>query len=398
MRAVLLKGPSQYEGTRTFIDHAAAALARRGYRPDVVDLQGVETPMAAILEAAAAGPPAFVFSINMLGEARDGLGRTMGEIFEAPHVVWHVDYILSQEVRLAATPASAALLMVDPTQVEALASIYGRARFPNTGFCPHAAVGEVAPDDADAEAFAANRPIPILWCGTLQKLKAPPWADADAPTRKVFDDATDLALSVEWMAPHEALDQVLASRGLDLADPENQGARQAARFVDVQVRVTRRYAFVKALAKTGLPIHICGLGWDADLYRFKKPVYEGPVSMSRMSELMRRSRIVLNTNGNFGAGSHERPLSTLLAGAASFSDYSRYYGEVFEDGRDITLFRWMEVRGGLDRLQALAADAAAAHATAVAGKAKVLAGHTWDSRIERVLEAAGLPLQARAAA
>ena len=30
MRAVLLKGPSQYEGTRTFIDHAAPALTRRG--------------------------------------------------------------------------------------------------------------------------------------------------------------------------------------------------------------------------------------------------------------------------------------------------------------------------------------------------------------------------------
>jgi hypothetical protein len=394
VRAVLLKGPSQYEGTRTFIDHAAAALTRRGYTADIIDLMGAADPMALILAAAAAGPTSFAFSINMLGEARDGAARSMRQIFGAPHVVWHVDYILSQEVRLQGTPNDTALLLVDPTQVEALASIYGPARFTNTGFCPHAAVGEPAADDADAAAFAAARPIPLLWCGTLQKIKEPPWAQHDAATRAVFDDALDLALSQEWIAPHEALDQVLASRGLDLADPDNQGARAAARFLDVQVRCTRRFEFVKALAKTGLPIHICGLGWDADLYRFKRATYEGPVPMARMSELMRQSRIVLNTNGNFGAGSHERPLSGLLAGAAVFSDYSRFYGQAFDEDREIALFRWMDVKGGLDRLAALAADPAAAHAIAVAGKAKVLAAHTWDSRIEVVLDAAGLPPRA----
>jgi len=394
LRAVLLKGPSQYEGTRTFIDHAAAALQQRGYRADVVDLLGIEAPIVPILEAASAGPTAFVFSINMLGEARDGFGRTMAQMFAAPHVVWHVDYILSQEQRLEATPSDTALLMVDPTQVEALSSIYGPDRFTNTGFCPHAAVGEPAPVPGDLADWEAERDVPILWCGTLQKLKATPWADADAPTRKVFDDAYDLALSVEWIPPHEAMDQVLASRGLDLSNPAYAGARRAARHLDVQVRCTRRFEFVKALAKTGLPVRICGLGWDADLYRFKRATYEGAVPMSRMSELMRASRIVLNTNGNFGGGSHERPLSALLAGAAVFSDYSRFYGQAFEEGREMSLFRWMDLKGGMDLLADLAANPGKAHDTAAAGQRRVLAEHTWDSRIEVVLRAAGLPLVA----
>ena len=392
MRAVLLKGPSQYEGTRTFIDHAAAALAKRGYQAQVTDLMGVEAPMVPILEAAATGPAAMVFSINMLGEARDGLGRTLSQIFGAPHVVWHVDYILSQEMRLEGTPADTALLMVDPTQVEALASIDGPGRFLNTGFCPHAAVGEAAPVADDAESYARDRDVPILWCGTLQKLKATPWADADPATRKVFDDAYDLALSVEWIPPHEAMDQVLASRGLDLTNPAYAGARRAARHLDVQVRCTRRFEFVKALAKTGLPVRICGLGWDADLYRFKRAEYEGPVPMSRMSELMRQSRIVLNTNGNFGGGSHERPLSALLAGAAVFSDYSRFYGAAFEEGREISLFRWLDLKGGMAALADLASNAGKARDIAAAGQRRVLAEHTWDTRIEVVLQAAGLPL------
>jgi hypothetical protein len=333
----------------------------------------------------------------MLGEGRDGLGRSISQIFGAPHVVWHVDYVLSQEARLNGTPAETALLMVDPTQVDALASIYA-GRFANTGFCPHAAVGEAAPDDADPEAFAAARPVPLLWVGTLQKPPERPWKDAPAATRQVFDDAVDLALGVEWVPPHHALDHVLASRGIDIADPGNQAGRMAARYIDIQVRCIRRTAFVKALGKTGLPITICGLGWDSDLYRFKRATYEGAVPMSRMSELMRASRVVLNTNGNFGAGSHERPLSALLAGAAVFSDYSRFYAQAFEEDREITMFRWLDVKGGLERLAALCADPAAAHAKAAAGKAKVKAAHTWDSRIEVVLQAAGLPLSVRAAA
>jgi len=384
----MLKGSSQYGGARTFIDHAAAACARRGLAVQILDVAGLEDPMSPLIAAAAKAATDFVFSINMLGEARDGLGRSLAQIFQAPHVVWHVDYILSQDERLEATPADTALLTVDPTQVEAVASIFGPARFPHLGFCPHAAVGRPAADDEDPQAFSRARPIPLLWSGGLQRPGDAPWAKDPGPARKVFDDAVDLALSVEWMAPHLALDAVLKSRGLDLADPAHRGARKAATLVDTRVRLIRRYDFIKALAKTGLPIRICGAGWDSDLYRFKRATYEGPVPMTRMAELMAQSQIVLNTNGNFGAGSHERPFSTMLAGAASVSDFSSFYGEVLEDGRDLMMFRWRDLAGGLAALAELSADAGRIFQIARAGKAKALAGHTWDSRIEVILAAA----------
>jgi hypothetical protein len=102
---------------------------------------------------------------------------------------------------------------------------------------------------------------------------------------------------------------------------------------------------------------------------------------------MRQSRVVLNTNGNFGAGSHERPFSASLAGAATFSDYSRYYGQVFEDEKNIALFRWKDLDGGMAQLKALAADPERAFDYARSAKALTLSGHTWDSRIDLVLAA-----------
>jgi hypothetical protein len=390
VRIVLIKGPSMYEGTRTFIDHAAAAFTRAGHDAEIIDLQGAADPLAELLAGAASGPWDLVFSINILGEARDGQGRSMRAMFGAPHVVWHVDYVLSQETRLAETPADTVLLVVDPTQVEAVQSLYGAPRWTTVRFCPHAAIGEAAADDADPEAFAAARPIPILWSGSLQKTKVRPWAEAAEATRRVFDDAYDMALGAEWLPPHRAMDAALAARGLDLNDPANLSARTAARWIDIEVRKTRRFDFVKAVAKTGLPIHICGEGWDADLYRFKRATYEGPVSMPRVAELMRQSRIVLNTNGNFGAGSHERPLSALLAGAAAFSDRTDFYVVALGEDDGIALFRWKDLPAGMEKLQQLHAKPASAWRIARSGKPKVEAGHTFDSRVDLILAAAGL--------
>ncbi|MGC1304637.1 MAG: glycosyltransferase [Caulobacteraceae bacterium] len=386
MRVVLIKSFSLYGGTRLFIDQAAMAFQRRGWDVEVVDLT-LEEEIYPMLHRAARAPTDLVFSINCLGEHRDPAGRAVGEILRAPHVIWHVDYILAQEERVLATPRSTAMLMVDPTQVGALEDILGADRFACLGFLPHPAVGEAAPDDTDAEAFVANRPIPLLWSGSHQRSRQRPWADSPEAARQIFDDATDLALSVEWMPPHEALDTAFRTRGLDLSDLKYVTWRMAAKMVHAEIRFSRRFAFLEALAVTGLPLHICGAGWADELHRFPNAVYEGEVEMTRMTELMRRSRVVLNTNANFGAGSHERPFSAFLAGAAVFSDYSRYYAEAFA-GDEIAMFHWQALDAGMQTLQALVDSPQDAFQRARRGKARVLAGHTWDHGVDVILEAA----------
>jgi spore maturation protein CgeB len=160
--------------------------------------------------------------------------------------------------------------------------------------------------------------------------------------------------------------------------------------VDTEVRCTRRNAFLLALAESGVDLHICGDGWEPHLHRFKSATYHGPVDMARMVELMRQSRVVLNTNGNFGAGSHERPFSAALAGATTFSDYSRYYAAEFEPGENIELFSWMDLPGAMDRLRALSADPERCWRLGRSAKQLTLARHTWDRRVPDILAAAGL--------
>jgi len=391
MLILIMKGQSQYDGTRTFADLAAEAMRRAGHAVVVDDLIASPHPMLRVLELALEVRPDLVFTINILGEFRGPAGQTISQLFGAPHVLWHTDYVFNHVDRLVRTPPETALLMVDPTQIEAVRSIYGPARHPRLTFFPHPAACDPAPDE-DLDAYAA-RPIPLLWSGTCSRPEIP-WKEAPLKTRKVFETALEQALAIEWAPPNVIFDQVLADSGLDLSDPANSGARSACHHIDTVVRTTRRFDFVKKLAKTGLPIVICGNNWKDQLYRFKNVEYLGPQPMPKVVELMRQSRVVLNTNGNFGAGSHERPFTILLSGALPFTDVSRYYEQIFEDGVDIAMYRWMDLPGGFARLKELVADPAHAFAMVQRGKAKAAAGHTWDARLPLILSAAESPAEA----
>jgi spore maturation protein CgeB len=110
---------------------------------------------------------------------------------------------------------------------------------------------------------------------------------------------------------------------------------------------------------------------------------------------MARSRVVLNVNANFGAGSHERPLCGMNAGAAAASDVSAFYAANFKVGEEIALYRWRDLEAGLAAVAELAKDAEAAFAMAQAGQRRVVAEHRWINRVETVIAAAEAARRAR---
>ena len=389
MNILVIKGQSQYGGTRLFADEAAAAFARRGDRPMVLDLAERVTYKEDLAEAAAATRFDLVLSFNILGDFRSEAGAAMAELFGCPHVVWHTDYILSAWDRLKDTPPSTALLVVDPTQIEALDAATGPGRH-QARFFPHPAVGQPIAEEPDVDAFVAARPIPVLWSGGFVQ-PSRPWASGSPLSQKIMDSAVELALASEWTPPHVALAQVFRAIGHDVSDPARRHLLAGAWLIDAEVRVTRRHAFLLALAEAGVELHICGAGWEPHLHRFPAATWHGPVEMTRMVELMRQSRVVLNTNGNFGAGTHERPFSAALAGAAVLSDFSRYYATAFEPGEAIELFYWLDLPGAMARLQALSSDPERCWRMAGAARRLTLDAHTWDRQIPDILQAAGLP-------
>lgn len=388
MRVILFKGASAYGALRLFIDDLAVAFGRLGHEPIVIDATA-ETDLLVTLERhLAAGPIDLVFSFNIFGDARDDRGRSIGDIVSAPHVIQFVDYPLSHLHRLEKTSPHAALLVVDQSHVEAILSTYGPDRFGYVGFSAHGAIGETVSPGADPTVFAADRPIPILFLGTFYKPQAPGWRNMPANVQNIYEAAVEIALANEWTPALDALDSVLCSAGIDPDDNNFAEFRKTAHFVHERVRAHRRFQLLNVAASMGLPLHIFGKGYDEDLHRYKNLTYGGDVDLPAALKLMAQSRVVLNINANFGAGSHERPLSALNAGAAAASDHSSFYASHFKAGEEIALYRWRDLEAGLASIAKLAKQPEAAFAMAQAGQRRTVAEHMWINRVATIVAAA----------
>lgn len=387
MRVVLVRGVSSYGATPAFTDALDAAFRGRGYDVSVVDVSDEADETAAFLRVAGDEPPTLVYSIGLYGEYRDPQGRTLGQVFGAPHVLHMVDYPLSHWNRLVRTATDTAVLVVDESHVDAVRSVFGTDHFADVRFCPHGAVGPETLEEPDAESFAARRPIPLLFAGTFYKPKPPMWGVLDLPLRRIFERAFEAALAADWLPPLEALDQALTVAGRDPADPSTAQLRLNAFAIHEQVRAHRRFALLKAAAKLRMPLHIYGAGWDQDWYRFKSFVRGGEASIKQISSLMAQARVVLNVNANFGAGSHERVFSGFRAGAAVASEGSLFYERALPKGA-LHPIRWSSLEEDLAGAAALSDDPERAWRSADSGRRAVATAHGWEHRIDTILAAA----------
>jgi hypothetical protein len=392
LRVVLFKGASQYDVLRGFIDEIAAAFTARGDTAEIVDLTRMRNDRDLEALLARQRPADLAFSFMIMGNYRDRRGRTVSQIIEAPHVVQYVDYPLSHGDRFIQTASDAALLLVDPSHIDAICHAFGPKRFPYAWFSPHAGLGAPHPLPSTAHAFAAERPIRVLFAGSFYRAEEPPWRDFPDDFKQIYAEAAERMLAQEWLPPHEALERVLRTHGI--AAPfyqpdELQTIRILSAHVLQWVRQVRRQRFFETAARVGLKLTVCGNGYDGELKRYPNVEYLGPRTYAQTIDLMRQTRLAVSVTSVFGQGSHERPLTAMLAGAAAASDWSEFFALNFTEDREIALFRWMQLEEDLYALRELAENPAKLFDMAAAGQAKAARSHRWANRIDAFVAAAG---------
>jgi len=390
MRVALLKGQSVYGVLRAFVDDVAAGFVARGWDAQILDFEHNNVADLPKL-LAAGGPLDLVFSVNAFAEFRDGQGRTITDLTGAPHILQYVDYPLHTFTRFCALPQSTAVLLVDHSHVRTVNALFGEDRFAFLGFGPHGGLGAPVAMPQSAAEWAQQRPIQILFAASNYKPSDNLWEGIPDMLRGVFKYAVDMALATEWIAPLDALDAALAAHGLDPRDPtlgaaERQDLRNIrilASLVQETVRRERRQRFVAAARKVGLPLTVVGNGWNGVPGIAEN---KGPVAIEECISLMRQARLCISLSGNFGEGSHERPLSAMLAGAAVACDATRFYEQSFAPQREIALFHWMSLEADLARLTALSRNTEALFAMAELGHSAASRAHRWDNRVDTYLD------------
>jgi len=142
-----------------------------------------------------------------------------------------------------------------------------------------------------------------------------------------------------------------------------------------------------ALGAAGVPMQVCGLGWEPLCARYPSFDYIGVGSFEETLHLLRRARIALNANNGFVAGGHERVFTAMCAGACLFSEASQYYASAFRDGEEMAVFSLNDLDRAASRLAALMDDLPSQTAIARAGHRRATAGHRWSARAAEIVKA-----------
>lgn len=148
------------------------------------------------------------------------------------------------------------------------------------------------------------------------------------------------------------------------------------------VRRLDRFNLMKALADAGLPITVCGSGWNELIGSRRNVTCIESVPFQSLPALYANARVVLNLNA--GNGGSERAIQAAFCGAAVVSDYSQELDALFGAGVGAAFY---------DRANLNTAVEAVAELLDIKGEAIAQRGHErvversdWRRRAQQIVE------------
>jgi hypothetical protein len=148
------------------------------------------------------------------------------------------------------------------------------------------------------------------------------------------------------------------------------------------VRNRDRIDIIRALADAGLPLTICGSGWDAMLGDRPNVTLIGSVASDEISALYGDARTVINLNA--GNGASERAIQAAFAGAAVVSDFSQSLDALLGGGEGVAFFNRAKPETAA-RLAAGLIEGGRGEAMGARGHERAVRSALWRHRAEQLV-------------
>lgn len=363
-----------YESKIYFADKFKDALERRGIQAVVMDSSnGEQIDFPKYYD--------FSCSFNMTMPMADG--RYFWDVIKKPHwnilvdpFFYYTDYLKSEHVILSC---------VDRLDCEHLKS----PQFDRAFFWPHAVERDLNYDPK------AEKPYDVVMLGSCydeESLKQH-WRSGTTPqVTKVIEEAIEIVLCDNKTHIYDATRQALNNNQLT---PKEVPLSKVLFYVDNYSRGHDRVQLIKSIKNAH--VHVFGgtcwrdekpiLGWSNSLIDMPNVTVHPAVPYAESLEIMKKSKIVLNSMPFFKSGTHERIFTSLACGALPITSDNLWVRENFLDGRDLKIYSpkgWDKVNDWVDdylnhekKRQEIVDQ----------GRAIVMNDHTWDNRVEEMIRA-----------
>jgi glycosyltransferase involved in cell wall biosynthesis len=158
-------------------------------------------------------------------------------------------------------------------------------------------------------------------------------------------------------------------------------------FVDLSVRFYYRAKVIATLVDHGVKVHLLGAGWELlDCKHPENLISEGNVNSEKCLNRISQSKISVNVMPWFKDGAHDRIFNSMLNGAVSVTDPSKYLLEQFEDGKHLMYYSLHHVEEVVYKIQELLSNNALL--TQMSNEAYNLCvdKHTWEQRTKAIIK------------
>lgn len=377
-RIVLIANYNQYESKLYFCKRLAEALQRLGVETLLLELDRGKWLTDTYREIRLFDPD-FTMSFNSYFSIN---GVYPWDVMQLPHLS-----VLLDPAFYSANFVKSNYSILSSVDLEDC-SWFQNNRFKRIFFWPHAVERVDKPP-------LEERPFDVVFLGTFtdfegikilcQKELPPGHARVvfDAAERVLSDNKTSLtkALADAWRDSKQ--------------DPEGADFPRIFYFLDQYTRGKDRFELVQGIKNAH--VHIFGepswnnpfesVSWTTYLGSRKNITIHPPVSYAESLEVMKKSKICLNSNPFFKYGSHERIFNALAFGCLPITMDNLFVRKAFEIGKELDIYlpgKWEEVN---EKVQNYLSNEWLRSEIAEAGRVKVYKHHTWDNRAQELLDA-----------
>lgn len=368
---------TQYGVLNHFLEKLYEAFTRHGVEGRILK-SGNPTEL---FESLTNSPPQLTLSFN--GMPRYEPDRLLCDLFHTPHLSCLVDPFYRFPY-LQQSPYS--IIACDDKIGCQLLKTGG---FNHSLFLPHAVEREACIETTDERIYditmlasfihhnaiykSWKNELPDFLCDALDETIEAVFSDGHVSFIEAFLTAYDQQrFSPEWFPP----DQDILSKLLE--------------HLELYIKAKDRIDLLRSI--TDIPIHIFGniVGPDHWQQKFKKSqpnlIFHDSVDYSEAMQIMRQSKILLNSAIKNQQGAHERIFTGMACGALVVTNETEYMLEHFVDGKDVILFKHSQLEKCSNQIRDLLSNENKRRQIAENGREAIKKAHTWDHRVEMLLE------------
>lgn len=366
---------NMYESKRYFTEKFAQALNKKNIETMILDTRENSLSAETIRQVVLFDPDLSA-SFNTLLPNADG--RFLWDILQIPH--WSI--LLDPAIySLNLTQSPFSLLSTVDRDDEVFLRQSG---FKRSFFFPHAVESELIGSGH------STKDLDVVFLGSCydyESLRVSWRQQNPEPINNVLDNAIDLVFGDNSTSLAAALAKAWNDAQLP---PDGVDFSSLFYYLDNYTRGKDRVELIRSIKD--VPVHVYGalsednavgmLGWAPYLASCSNVTVHPPVAFSEGLEILKRTKIALNSMPFFKNGSHERVLTALACGALPVTTDTRFFREYFDDGKNIIFYQPKDRHLVNERVCRYVHNDSECQKLVEKGKAVIAKNFTWDNRVE----------------